>query len=152
EQLGPQDAPLLWRRHLGKGRDIPPVGVKGDLWRALHIEVPARIARFPCVRGGHHVTGSVPHVEKLDGAWLSTLASCGGKLEESGGAVLVACVGAAAGEGMGEHGEIAHAHLLRSHSGNSPSHGAVPEERPPHGGSMPHRAASFTGHSRRSAT
>jgi hypothetical protein len=127
DQSGPQDISLLWGRYLGQSRYIAAVGVESDLWVALRIEVPARIARFSCIGGGHHITRPIPHVEEFDGAWLSALASGGGELEEPSGTVLIASVSATAGESMGEHGKIAHAHLLRSHSGILPSHGAVPE-------------------------
>src|SRR5690242_1983126 len=102
------------------------VDVHGDLRRALHIEIPAWIVRFPCIGGGHHITRPIPHVEEFDSARLPAPASRGDELEEPGRTVLVACVGAATGEGVGEDSEIAHVYLLCSHSGILPFRVTVP--------------------------
>src|SRR5690242_4446812 len=90
--------------------------VQRNLGRALHIEIPARITLASCVRGSHHVTRPIPRVEQLDGACLPSLASGGSELEESSGTVFIPGVGATAGERMGKHGEITHAHCLRGHN------------------------------------
>src|SRR2546430_5577614 len=81
--------------------------LNGDLWQALHIEKPVRMALTPTSGGCHHIGGTIPDIDQMHGVLFSRFAPRCSELEEACGAVCAASISAFSRQVVQHDGEIA---------------------------------------------